>query len=269
MESKEKDDVKKLVDIIQPAREKLLKHPLYSGINSAKDVKIFMESHVYAVWDFMSLLKALQIRLTSTVVPWTPKGNPISRRLINEIVLAEESDVNERNETVSHFEMYVDAMNKAGADVTDINKFCNKISLGSTYHEAAKDISLNKDIKEFIDFTFDVISTNKKHIIAAVFTFGREDLIPDMFIEIVKNLQRSSDTNFGKFIYYLERHIELDGDEHGPMALQMMNELCGEDKIKWKEAADYSILALEHRYKLWTAIHEQLVIEEEVLELVY
>ena len=259
LKRRERKEIEKLENAIAPYRKKLLEHELYKNVNSDKDIRLFMEKHVFAVWDFMSLLKALQNSLTSTTVPWTPKGNPISRRLINDIVLGEESDVNQRNETVSHFEMYLSAMHQIGAEVSPINKFSNLISSGSTYHEAARQINLDEQVKEFIDFTFEIIYTDQEHIMASVFTFGREDLIPDMFIAIVKNLQKTSNTNFSKLIYYLERHIELDGDEHGPMSLKMIAELCGDDQMKWKEAADVSIQALNMRLKLWDAINADIV----------
>jgi hypothetical protein len=75
----------------------------------------------------------------------------------------------------------------------------------------------------FLDFTFRVIEEGKPHEIAAAFTFGREDLIPDMFTAILKNFQENfPETDLSKLIYYFERHIEIDSDTHGPMAMQMI-----------------------------------------------
>ena len=161
-----------------------------------------MENHVYAVWDFMSLLKSLQSILTCTSSPWKPIGDSKIRRLINSIVLEEESDVDIDGLPASHFEMYLDAMNQCGANISPIESFMKNVN--STHLP-----KVNSGVDFFLKSTFDVIESNEPHKIASAFTFGREDLIPDMFTAIVK--EYNSDNKLDKFVYYLERHIELDG----------------------------------------------------------
>ena len=116
---------------------------------------------------------------------------------------------------------------------------------------------LSSFVRDFLSFTFTTIAENKLHVIAAVFTFGREDLIPDMFIAMVKNL-RNEGLPLSHLIYYLDRHIEVDGDEHGPMALQMMEELCQGNENKIKEALEGAKKALEMRIALWDGILAQI-----------
>ena len=80
-----------------------------------------------------------------------------------------------------------------------------------------------------------------------------------MFTEILKNFQQNfPDVDLAKLIYYFERHIELDADEHGPMAMQMIDELCQDDAQKWKEVEEVSVLALEKRLGLWNAIEAKI-----------
>lgn len=246
---------------IADARHKLLKHELYQNLNTIEDLRIFMEFHVYAVWDFMVLLKALQVRLTSTSEAWVPSKSPLARRLINEIVFCEESDIDINGEPASHYEMYIAAMKQAGANTEPITTFVEYLQHGYSYKSMIKYNvgEVNDAIKEFLKATFDIVKNNKDHEIAAAFTFGREDLIPDLFTEIVKDLDSKLPGKLDAFIYYLDRHIEVDADEHGPMANKMIAELCGNDESKWREAEKASQQALEARLKLWDAINHTIL----------
>jgi len=193
----------------------------------------------------MSLLKGLQIELTCTTLPWKPVGDTKIRRLINSIVLEEESDVDSAGNPSSHYEMYLEAMKECGANTNEIDKFVNSVS----------DLNLpkvNTAIDSFLATTFDVLNSGEAHKIASAFTFGREDLIPEMFTAIVNDL--SKEHKLDKFVYYLERHIELDGGEHGPLALELISNLCGEDKQKWKEVEETAIACLVARKELWDLV---------------
>lgn len=250
---------------IETQKSALLEHSLYNKVKTIEDLHTFLESHVYAVWDFMSLLKALQSRLTCTTTPWFATKNPETRYLINEIVLAEETDLTLDGRRQSHYEMYIEAMEACGADTSKIESFLSEIQSLQNIFVAIKKSDLHPNIKAFLDFTFRVIEEGKPHEIAAAFTFGREDLIPSMFHAILKNFQEQfPETDLSKLIYYFERHIELDADEHGPMAMQMITELCEEDPQKWKEVEEVSILALEKRIDLWNAIEEIITMKVEM-----
>jgi len=241
--------------ILQPLREQLRNHSLYKELKSVSDIQVFMENHVYAVWDFMSLLKALQINLTCTSLPWKPVENTNTARFINEIVLEEETDVNELGALKSHYGMYLDAMVEVGADISEIIDFLNDVNdLESVLHTIGNS-DLSDAVKSFLRFTFETIQTQEPHKIAAVFTFGREDLIPDMFFKI---LEQAGENVYPKLEYYLRRHIELDSDEHGPLSLKMIQELCGENEAKWHDVLECSEKALKERINLWSYIETSI-----------
>ena len=234
---------------LQPYRNELVKHKLYSKLKTKSDIKKLMESHVFAVWDFMSLLKALQINLTCFEIPWRPIGDPKIRRLVNSIVLEEESDVDSEGNPASHFELYLEAMKECEAETSTIETFMKNLNKHSRP-------SINEDIDSFLNTTFSIIEGGKSHEIASAFTFGREDLIPDMFLAIVNDMNKEK--SFDKFVYYLERHIELDGGDHGPLALELICTLCGDDEKKWDEVQEVAIKCLKARKLLWDKINNDI-----------
>jgi len=244
---------------ITSLREELKSHRLYQQLQTLEDIKIFTQDHVFAVWDFMSLLKTLQRELTCVSTPWVPRKKGKLTQFINEITLAEESDVDLSGESKSHFEMYLDAMRHMGSETHKIEVFLSKIDQNSSIEEALDFAEVPEAVKNFVKVTFKTIYSNDAHKVAAAFTFGREDLIPDMFIEMIKNINNDSDLDLSHLIYYLERHIEVDSGEHGPMALKMIQELCGDDPVKWEEALVASKTALNHRIALWNGIAELIL----------
>lgn len=245
---------------IAPYKVQLLNHPLYKNIKTVEQLNLFLEYHVFAVWDFMSLLKSLQNKLTCTSIPWTPIGSPSTRYLINEIVVAEETDISINGERQSHFEMYLEAMEATRANTAPINDLLNTIDSTKNVFTAITNSNLPEGIVTFLNFTFNIAFYGKPHEIAAAFTFGREDLIPKMFTKLLKELQTNfPEKNLSKLVYYFERHIELDADEHGPMAMQMINELCENDSKKWEEVETISTKALQKRVSLWNAINDHIM----------
>lgn len=248
---------------IASVRQQLVDHPVYSVIESPEQLRIFMEHHVFAVWDFMSLLKVLQQGLTCVSIPWVPKGSATTRYLINEIVAGEESDVDQHGNRLSHFELYLNAMKEAGCDTKAIDTLLQLVINGAPISEALAQANIPLAAKHFVRHTFNVIASGKLHVQAAVFTFGREDLIPGMFLSMVAELAKKFPGTVNTFQYYLERHIEVDGDHHSHLAYQMTEELCGDDELKWQEATIAVKEALQSRIQLWNGI--QIALTEPAL----
>jgi len=208
----------------------------------------------------MSLLKVLQRGLTCVEVPWVPSRHPVSRRLINEIVLGEESD-EYAGQPASHFEIYRMAMKACGASTVAIDRLVAGVRRGEELDALL--LGAPAEAREFVQSTFRVIATDKLHCVAAAFTFGREDLIPDMFRSFIRDQNEAMSGKLEMLRWYMERHIEVDSDEHGPMALRMIAELCGDDAVKWREAGEAAEEALLARIALWDGVVDGIELRRE------
>ena len=243
--------IARLQDAVTETRNRVITHPVYASLDNHEAIVTFMEHHVFAVWDFMSLLKSLQRNLTCVNVPWVPSGPSASRRLINDIVLVEESD-ELGGGFISHFELYVNGMAEAGADTTVINRFIELVREGKPVTDAIDAAGVPSVSADFMRTTWHFIDTMPVHCQAAAFAFGREDLIPEMFSQVVTVNKEGGRLN--TFVDYLERHIEVDGEVHTPMAMQMLADLCGDDDVKWQQTTDTVNQALTARAALWSGI---------------
>lgn len=244
---------------IEPYRQQLLEHPIYHDMRSPKALQIFMQHHVFAVWDFMSLLKGLQQQLCCVQVPWVPPTGKLGSRLVNEIVLGEESDEDGQGGFASHFDLYRQSMDEFGADGTIVDAFLQYLRQGKTVNEALELAHVPSAVQQFVRKTFAFLETGDVPQICSAFTYGREDLLPDVFQKIVDELHGQTGYQLSRFQYYLLRHIELDKGEHGPMTTQLMIELCGQDTAKWKAAEEAAVSSLVARIDLWNGIHQAIL----------
>jgi hypothetical protein len=217
-----------------------------------------MEHHVFAVWDFMSLLKALQRLVCCVDLPWVPPLDPGSCRLVNEIVLGEESDEDGQGHHSSHFELYRLAMQECGANVGPIDRFVAAIRGGSTLPEALRAVEVPESVRQFVVTTFSIIEDANPAAIASSFTFGREDLLPDVFRRILAESGSTPSGRWDAFRYYLDRHIEVDDGQHGPSAERLIGRLCGDDPTRWQAAEDAAVRSLEARMTLWDGVCDRL-----------
>jgi hypothetical protein len=241
-----------------PWKVSLLEHPIYRQLDSLAALRLFMEHHVFAVWDFMSLLKALQRRLSCVEVPWLPAANPHATRVVNEIVLAEESDEDGHGGFVSHFGLYRRAMIGCGADTGTIDRFLADLGQGVSVREALVSVEVATCVRRFVGQTFDILEGGNLCAIASAFLFGREDLIPELFQRLVDRLNVETGGGLEDFRYYLHRHIGLDRDEHGPLAGELIGSLCGSDEDRWRIVEEAAVTALEARRDLWDGVSARL-----------
>lgn len=244
---------------IQPLRRRLLEHPVYAMMTNARALRIFMQFHCYAVWDFMALLKRLQQKLTCVEVPWRAPDNMDAARMVNEIVVAEETDhKQDHSGYISHFDMYVDAMAEVGAETDTLRRFTDLLREGMEWRRALTRAQVPAAAMGFVTRTLEVCEDHPAYEVASYFLFGRENLIPDMFRKIIEGIAAGEKLEISAFRYYLDRHIGIDEEEHGPASQRMLRALCGTDDARWRlvqRAAEEALLA---RIGLWDGIAEAI-----------
>lgn len=246
------------LDSLSDPKNRLEQHPIFSRINTIDDLKVFMECHVFAVWDFMSLLKKLQQDLVPTGSPWVPSGDGSVARFVNEIVMEEESDeTSDKTDGIrysSHFEIYLEAMKEVGASTDTMNKFLFVLR-NEGLENALSMHEIPKSSKTFMNHTFELIERGKTHEVAASFAIGRESIVPLMFKRILADSDISSE-QAPVFHYYLERHTHLDEEHHGPMALRLLENLCKEKPVVENEILQQASASIEARILFWDEVLE-------------
>src|SRR5271156_4971096 len=241
-------------------RTALLDHPLYAQVASVADLRRFMEDHVFAVWDFMSLLKRLQQDMTCIEVPWFPADNAKAARLINDIVIGEETDVDPDGSYVSHLALYLRAMRDIGASTRQFEKFRSLVLIGVPVEVALTRIGAPHHVQAFVAHTMALANSGSTEEVLAALFYGREDIIPEMFRRLLNTLYgaKHNDDRLRHFIYYIDRHIELDGDSHGPMGRELLNDLIANsphrDARAWRSACS----SIEARIRLWNGTLSKL-----------
>jgi hypothetical protein len=178
---------------------------------------------------------------------------------INEIVLSEESDYIDGIGYVSHFEIYLEAMKEIDADSSKILELIDCVDRKGSVYEGINNLDILDEVKDFIKFDLDTALSGDLPKIVGSFTLGREKVIPNMFEHIVQSVADASATN--KFTTYLNRHIDIDGDRHGPLSSKLLDKLCCSDK-NLEVAYQAGIDSLNLRLKVWDKISENMGLDK-------
>lgn len=241
-------------------RAALLDHPVYTQVVSVADLRLFMEDHVFAVWDFMSLLKRLQQDLTCVKVPWFPAGDDRAARLINDIVIGEETDIGPDGAYVSHLGLYLRAMGDIGANTRQFEKFRSLVSVGAPVDLALRLTGTPQHVQGFVAHTMALANAGSTEEVLAAFFYGREDVIPEMFRRLLDTIYgaRHNSDRLRHFIYYIDRHIELDGDSHGPMGRELLANLVANSPQAQERAVHAACRSIKARIELWNGLLSKL-----------
>ncbi|WP_452600626.1 DUF3050 domain-containing protein [Pontimicrobium sp. MEBiC06410] len=245
-------------DELSILKNKLNQHPIYRKIKTIEGLRVFMEHHVYASWDSMSLLKNLQKSLSNNTIYWVNSKHKIATRYINELMLEEESDLDPDGNPISHFELYLESMEEVGANTDDIKKFINAINTGNGINFAIRKTQLPKHISDFLNTTFDIIKSDSGPKVASSIYFARENLIPVIFPGFIESLKDIDIDKFKLFKFYLDRHIFLDSGTHSDWSRETLISICGNNKEKWSDARKSALDSVYARIKLWDGINDAI-----------
>ncbi len=243
---------------IKTASAALHKHPVFSRIRTMAQLRTFMSWHVFAVWDFMSLVKRLQAEFTCVSLPWLPPRDPAAARLINDIVMAEETDEDGSGAHISHFDLYRQAMTQVGADTQAIDSFVRSVAQGVPVAQALQAVNADPAVGRFVGATLHTAQAGSVCEVLGSFVYGRENVIPDMFRRLlgqwhIKPEQAKS------LMYYLQRHIEIDGDSHGPAAERLVVGHIDGHADRHTRVVDGALRAIAERLALWDALERRLI----------
>jgi hypothetical protein len=242
--------IEKIRFTLKPLRVRLFGHEIYQQMETLDDLREFMEHHVFAVWDNMSQLKALQISLSTIDHAWVPMPYKNSIRIFSEMALEDECDEYE-GEYISHFELYKKAMQQAGANTHMIDRFLVLLQEEKSLHTALDKLSLSESVKKYLQINWEISHSKKPHAMAAAFFLGREDVVPQLFHKLADDLIFHHPKELSVMKEYLERHTNIDTDLHNRHVQTVLEELCGEDEQKWTEAENAAKASLEARFALW------------------
>jgi hypothetical protein len=248
---------------IRRVTKELQNHELYYSIRTIEDVRTYMKFQVWCVWDFMTLVKSIQSKLISSSVIWLPPKDASVGAYIYEILLTEETDINHTADgRASHFETYLLAMDQAGANTTPIRTFISALESGVPFDQAIDEADIPLQARQFSETTVSH-ARSALHIVVSVFCLSREGIIPNMFTTFLNNFAIKEDLSI--FKWYLNRHITIDNDTHGPLSAKLFKTVIGADNLKLKEALDAALIALEARKCFLDAMLNEIRVTNKIM----
>lgn len=249
-------------DTVGLLRRRMIEHPVFTAIDDMERLRKFMEAHVFAVWDFMSLVKRLQRELTCVEVPWLPPKDQHAAQLMNEIVLGEETDVGPAGEPISHLELYLGAMREVGARTVKFEAFRSALHGGADLGAAFDQAGIEPFVRTFTGYTLRIAREAPTLEVMSSFFFGREDVIPHMFDHLLKSWSIDA-AKAPMFVYYLKRHIELDGDKHGPAAAAILRSAAAGDPERQYRVVIAACESIDARIRFWDGLLASLAARKE------
>jgi radical SAM protein with 4Fe4S-binding SPASM domain len=230
---------------LQQAREAVVSHGVYAAASSPAVLRAFMESHVFAVWDFLALLRRLRGEISQ----------PASSGYLEEVLRAEESDLWEDGRSASHLDRYLEAMEEVGADTALFRAFQSRLAAGDAPDVALEAVGAPWPVRHFVSDTLSWASNGDLAEVAAVYLYSREDVLPEIYQRLLTVCEGQGEAS--RLVEYLERHLARYGEDTASQAKHIMDQITGQDPKVWDRAALAAERALLARKALWDGILAQ------------
>jgi hypothetical protein len=161
---------------------------------------------------------------------------------------------------MSHLALYLGAMRDIGASTRQFEKFRSLVLVGVPVEAALARIGAPQYVQAFVAHTMALANSGSTEEVSAAFFYGREDIIPEMFRRLLDTLYGAKHNNdrLRHFIYYIDRHIELDGDSHGPMGRELIEGLVGKSPQAHERALRAACRSIQARIGLWNGTLSKL-----------
>jgi hypothetical protein len=148
-------------------------------------------------------------------------------------------------------------MKNMGAKTDQLDKLTSRIIDNGYNEKYLDDVDTSNEVKSFLKYDLDVSLNGTLPEIVGAFTLGREKVIPNMFGYMIPAINETPTSNY--LITYLERHIDIDGDRHGPLSMKLLNASCNNEQLSIAYAA--AIKSLELRLSVWDRVYKDISID--------
>jgi Protein of unknown function (DUF3050) len=168
-------------------------------------------------------------------------------------VIGEETDVDPDGSYVSHLDLYLRAMAEVGASTRQFETFRSLTQAGTSVEAGMVRTGVPPHVRSFVAHTLTLAQSGSTEEVLAAFFYGREDIIPEMFGRLQKTVlsTKHDEDRLRYFIYYVERHIELDGDSHGPMGRELLEGRVADSPQRNEWALRAACNSIQARIELW------------------
>ena len=228
-------------------------HKLYERIYNEQALRLFVEHHVICVWAYNFLLRQIHQEVVALVHPLNSQAQKEAIRLVSKIILEEEVEEQHDGSLLSHLEIYLEAMQDLGADISPVVCFFDMQEAGYTWQEALKHANFSAPVALYAR-KISRLAQQPIHERAAALFYEGEPYIPDSFLEQLGQMGTKAKVN--RLLDYFERHIEGLKRPGFSASGRLVEIFCGDNELLNEDAEKAAEQAMKNRIELWDHLLE-------------